>query len=184
MTDLDLYLRGEKRPRIYVSGPMAKAPYTGPRAAFLLAQRLWKVGWHPIVPHANAAFELAAGPLDPASQDGIGGWLEYDFSMMVDCVAIVRVTSGGMQGVASSGTDREFALAAELGLCVLTEAEALLGGFYRAGRNAAPRSDAGQAALEAMAEIDEVLRKHRPHFDHSRPAVERLDLVFSDFESP
>lgn len=183
ITDLDLYLRGEKRPRICVSGPMAKAPYTGPRAAFLLAQRLWKAGWHPIVPHGCAMFETITGPLDPASEDGIGGWLEYDFSMMVDCVAIVRVTSGGMEGVASSGADREFALADKLNLLALSEEEALLGPeacFVRADVGAIDLHEAADVALEAMQEIDDVLRKHRPHFDHSRSAVERLERVFSD----
>lgn len=127
MTDLQLYQRGDRRPRIYVSGPMAKAPYTGPRAAFLLAQKLWAAGWHPVVPHGNALFECATGPLDPSSDDGIGGWLEYDFSMMADCVAIVRVTSEGMSDIPSSGTDREHALARLVNMLVLTEEEALAG---------------------------------------------------------
>jgi hypothetical protein len=126
-SDLDLFRRGTRRPRIYVSGPMAKAPYTGPRAAFILAQKLWRVGWHPVVPHGNALFETATGPLDPGSPDGIGGWLEYDFSMMVDCQAIVRVTSEGMSDIASSGTDREHGLAILVGISWFTEAEALAG---------------------------------------------------------
>lgn len=125
--DLDLYRRGTQRPRIYVSGPMAKAPYTGPRAAFILAKKLWLVGWHPVVPHGNALFECATGPLDPASVDGIGGWLEYDFSMMVDCVAIVRVSSEGMDTIPSSGTDREHGVAGLTSMWAFTEAEALLG---------------------------------------------------------
>jgi hypothetical protein len=105
---------------------MAKAPYVGPRAALLLAQKLWIAGWHPIVPHLNALFELTTGPLDPSSDDGVGGWLEYDFSMMLDCAAIVRV-GGEMLGIPSSGTDREFALAYWLNMKVLDEATALLG---------------------------------------------------------
>jgi hypothetical protein len=125
--DLDLYHRGTKRPRIYVSGPMAKAPYTGPRAAFSLARELWLVGWHPVVPHANALFETSAGPLDPSSPDGCTGWLEYDFSMMCDCAAIVRVTRDGMGAIPSSGTDREHELARLTNMLRLTEAEALLG---------------------------------------------------------
>jgi len=139
VTDLDLYNAGCRRPRIYVSGPMAKAPYTGPRAAFLLAQKLWAAGWHPIVPHANSAFELATGPLDTTSADGIGGWLEYDFSMMADSSFLVRVTSEGMADVPSSGTDREIALAALTGIRVLTEEQALRGaGFWRDQVGVAP----------------------------------------------
>ena len=130
MTDLELYTRGEKRPRIYVSGPMAKAPYTGPRAALILAYKLWLCGWHPVVPHLNALFEMVTGPLDPSSPDGVGGWLEYDFSMMADCTFIVRVTSGGMADSASSGTDRELDLAALMQIMALTEEQALQGAEY------------------------------------------------------
>jgi hypothetical protein len=126
MTDADLYRSGAMRPRIYVSGPMAKTPYVGPRAALLLARRLWIAGWHPVVPHMNALFEMVAGPLDPNSADGVGGWLEYDFSMMVGCVAIVRV-GGALLDVASSGADRELALAKLMGIRILDESTALLG---------------------------------------------------------
>jgi hypothetical protein len=127
VTDLDLLRKGARRPRIYVSGPMAKAPYTGPRAAFSLARELWLVGWHPIVPHANALFETSSGPLDTSSVDGCNGWLEYDFSMLADSEAIVRVSRDGMGLIASSGTDREHALAHEISLLILTEEQALRG---------------------------------------------------------
>lgn len=127
MTDLELYQAALRRPRIYVSGPMAKAPYTGPRAACLLAQKLWRVGWHPIVPHLNALFETAAGPLEPGNPDGIGGWLAYDFSMMVDTPYLCTVDSEGMAEIASSGRDREVALARMIGTIVLSEAQALKG---------------------------------------------------------
>lgn len=130
MTDLELYDRGSRRPRIYVSGPMAKAPYTGPRAAFLLAKELWLVGWHPIIPHTCAMFETTTGPLDPESPDRIGGWLEYDFSMMADCAFIVRVTREGMINIPSSGTDREHAVAAVMQIMALTEEQALQGAEY------------------------------------------------------
>lgn len=173
MTDYQLYQRGLARPRIYVSGPMAKAPYTGPRAAFLLAQKLWRAGWHPIVPHANAAFELAAGALDPASEDGIGGWLEYDFSMMGDVCFLVRITSEGMVDVPSSGTDREVALANHggVGITVLTEEQALLGPDWCRAHHFV---DVTGTLLDSLEEADKALREHFPGLDHSLSVGERI----------
>lgn len=122
-TDFQLFVRTFSRPKIYVAGPMARTPYEGPRRAALLARELWHAGFTPIVPQLNALFEMAAGPLDEASPDGICGWLEYDFALMAGCSYITRC----MPDVPSSGADRELALAAKVGVTFLTPEEALLG---------------------------------------------------------
>lgn len=182
VTDLDLYRRGAARPRIYVSGPMARAPYTGPRAAFLLAQKLWDAGWHPIVPHGNVTGELVVGTLDADSADGCGGWLEYDFSMMADCCFLVRVTSEGMEDIPSSGTDREIALAQEptVGITVLTEAQALMGPacwWPQAYDVTGHFVDRAKAAEDALKEADDALRAAFPELDHTTSIGERIEYL-------
>lgn len=122
MTDLELYERARTtRPFIFVSGPMAKEPYVGPRRAMEFAARLWRAGWHPFVPHLNALWELSQGELEPGSVDGVGGWLDYDFSAMTRCDAQTRISG------ASSGSDRETALAKATHKLILTPEQALRG---------------------------------------------------------
>lgn len=104
--DLQFLLRAkEHRVWLYVSGPMTKQPYIGPRDAMALGVRLWRAGWHPIIPQLCSLWEMSAGPLDPVSTDGVCGWMEYDMSLLSKCQAIVRLPG------ASSGADREVAVA-------------------------------------------------------------------------
>lgn len=122
MTDLELAIRAQGcRPWVYISGPMTRQPYIGPRDAMAFATRAWRAGWHPILPQLCSLWEMSAGPLDPDSVDGVTGWLEYDFSLLTRCNAIVR-----LPGV-SSGADREIALASALNLKILTMDEVLRG---------------------------------------------------------
>lgn len=175
MNDIELYRKGLARPRIYVSGPMAKAPYTGPRAAFQLAQKLWQCGWHPVVPHGNALWEVATGPLDPSSEDGCGGWIEYDFSLLGDCMYIVRV-GGEMLAIPSTGTDREHAVADHEGIIALTAEQCLLG----AGHWFQSLDDLmiEVATLpDALSEADDALRKLYPDLDHTLSVADRIALT-------
>jgi len=113
----------EHRAWLYLSGPMAKQPYIGPRDAMALGTRLWRAGWHPVIPQLNALWEMSAGPLDPVSADGVCGWIEYDMSLLSKCQAIVR-----LPGV-SSGADRETAVAQDpsVGILLLSIEDALCG---------------------------------------------------------
>lgn len=122
MTDLGLYERARiSRPWIFVSGPMGKEPYLGPRRAMQFAAQLWHVGWHPFIPHLCSIWEMVQGELESGNLDGVGGWLDYDFSAMSRCDAQTRLPG------ASSGSDRETALAQATRKLILTPEEALRG---------------------------------------------------------
>ncbi len=122
--DLQFLRRSQEyRPWVYLSGPMAKQPYIGPRDAMALATRLWRAGWHPVLPQLCSIWEMSAGPLDPVSADGVCGWMEYDMSLLSRCQAIVR-----LPGV-SSGADREITVAQDpsVGILLLSIEDALRG---------------------------------------------------------
>jgi len=108
---------GAERPWIYVSGPMRGAPGdVGPwlncRVGMDTGKRLWNAGWHPVVPMLNAFWEMSVGALTPGHDDGASGWLEFDFSYITRCDALLRLPGK------SEGADREVALALAAGIPV------------------------------------------------------------------
>lgn len=116
--DLKMFTESEeRRPWIYVSGPMRGAPGdVGPwlncRIGMDVGKKLWVAGWHPFVPMLNAFWEMSVGALTPGHSDGASGWLEFDFSAITRCDALLRLPGK------SDGADREVAVALAAGIPV------------------------------------------------------------------
>lgn len=106
------------RPVLYVSGPMRggpgdMGPWQNTRLGILVGQAAWRAGWHPIVPHLNAIWEIAAGPLGTDDEpDGVLGWLDLDFSSIAHSDALLRLPGK------SEGAAREVMVARALGVPV------------------------------------------------------------------
>lgn len=99
--------------QIYVAGPLTGGLVaTNITNAIIAGLRLRRAGWTPIIPHLFFFAEVAAQLNDEEF------WLGWDFDLVRNCVALCR-----LPGV-SKGSDREVAVALELGLAVFFGVEA------------------------------------------------------------
>lgn len=96
------------RPMLYVAGPYTNPdPVVNTHRAARFATAVWDEGhWVPMVPHLSLLWHMVT-PRD------VDHWYELDLHQMAHCDAIVRLPG------ASSGADREMAVASELGLRVV-----------------------------------------------------------------
>ncbi len=95
-----------RKPRIYVAGPIAKGDRQQNIAnAIHVAEQLLNAGAHPYVPHLNVAW-------DDMYKHSLGVWLEYDFTWLALCDALVRLPGE------SEGSDREVGEARRVGIPV------------------------------------------------------------------
>lgn len=89
----ELATRAEKRPRIYIAGPMTSSgdPYENVGRAIRVANVAWERGWAPVVPHLDVLWSIATPDRHP-------DWLEWDLNNIKSCDAICRIpgkSSGG-----------------------------------------------------------------------------------------
>lgn len=97
---------GERKPLVYVAGPMSADPFGCVRRALPVFDALRSAGCVPFLPQLSIVAEIAR---DGDYED----WLAYDFDMIDRCDALVRLPG------ASKGADREVAYAAEQGIPIL-----------------------------------------------------------------
>jgi uncharacterized protein DUF4406 len=107
------------RKKIYVAGPYSKGDTVlNVREAILAGDRLWALGYAPLIPHLTHFWHLLC-PHDYET------WLAYDNELLPCCDAVLRLPGG------SSGTDKEVALARSLGLPVYESVGVLLSSMPR-----------------------------------------------------
>ena len=106
----DLAARAEKRPRIYIAGPMTSSgdPYENVGHAIRTAMLAWKRGWAPVLPHLDVLWSIAMPGDHPE-------WLEWDLANIRDVDAILRIPGY------SRGAEVECWYADKLGLPQYTE---------------------------------------------------------------
>lgn len=92
--------------RIYIAGPISKGVlHENVRQAVLAADAVFRAGHAPFVPHLDFLWELVA----PCTYESR---MAYDFEWIKVCEALIRLPGE------SAGSDREVALARELGIPV------------------------------------------------------------------
>ena len=100
------------RPMLYVAGPYTNPdPVENTHRAAKCATAIYEDGeWVPFVPHLSLLWHMVT-PRDPEH------WYELDLHQMGHCDAIVRLPG------ASTGADKEMALAADLGIRIVEFAD-------------------------------------------------------------
>lgn len=99
--------------RVYVAGPYTQGnTVENTRAAVTAAERLWKLGYAPFVPHLSMLWEVL---FSHDHQD----WLDLDAEWVKVCHALLRLAGP------SKGADKEVELAEGLGIPVFYSVEEL-----------------------------------------------------------
>lgn len=82
----ELAKRAEKRPRLYIAGPMTSSgdPYENVGVAIRVANEAWRRGWCPFVPHLDVLWAIATPRSHP-------DWLEMDLANLAGCSALCRI---------------------------------------------------------------------------------------------
>lgn len=96
------------RPMLYIAGPYTNPdPIVNTHKAARFGTAVWEAGeWVPMVPHLSLLWHMV-------TPRGIDHWYALDLHQMAHCDAVVRLPG------ASSGADKEMAVAVELGLRVI-----------------------------------------------------------------
>ena len=94
-----------RRPMLYVAGPYTNPdPVVNTHRAAKFGTQVWDDGeWVPMVPHLSLLWHMV-------TPRGVDHWYDLDIHQMLHCDAIVRLPG------ASSGADRELAVAESAGL--------------------------------------------------------------------
>ncbi len=97
-------IRDSDRLWVYVAGPYTvPSPTHNTRRAICWADKLWDLGFMPIVPHVNLTWDLV-------SPHSYGHWIEYTMRQMLRCDAVFRFSGF------SEGAEGERARAEEAGI--------------------------------------------------------------------
>lgn len=104
-------------PLVYIAGPLTGGHFwENVRAAVKAADYVREHGGVPIIPHLSGFW---ASMTDNACKADYETWMRDDFEIIARCDALLRIPGK------SSGADREFELAEEIGVCVFTDKAAL-----------------------------------------------------------
>ncbi|MEK7381836.1 MAG: DUF4406 domain-containing protein [Elusimicrobiota bacterium] len=137
-----------RRPRIYVAGPYTLGDSVlNVRAAILVADELWQLGYAPFIPHETMLWHLVA----PKSYEE---WMTIDREWLGACDAVFRLPGE------SKGADREVEDARSRGLPVHFTISSLVDD---------PRLDPKKFTVSGW---EELLRESEAFFGHVEPIMD------------
>jgi hypothetical protein len=131
-----------ERTRVYVAGPYSQGDQAmNVRAAVFAGRDLLNAGYAPFVPHLTHFWHLLA-PQPYAT------WLELDRQWLLRCHALLRLPG------ASQGADKEMGWAADAGIPIFYNFDALVKRLPKEGLAHDPRADELKALRRRVAELE------------------------------